>query len=163
MHSAILPHPLLSATLVIVWILLANSFSPGNALLAAVIGILVPKLTAAYWPSRPRLRRPLLIMQYAALVLYDIVVSNVQVARLVLFRAGGSLRSRFVCIPLQLRSPEGIAVLAGTITMTPGTVTADVSPDGKSLSVHCLEVTDQDALVARIKTRYERRLRRIFV
>jgi multicomponent K+:H+ antiporter subunit E len=65
-------------------------------------------------------------------------------------------------VPLDLRSPEGISVLAGTITMTPGTVTADVSPDGSALLVHCLDIAEESELVAGIKTRYERRLRRIF-
>jgi multicomponent K+:H+ antiporter subunit E len=162
MFRRALPHPLLSVTLAAVWILLANSFSAGNVALGIVVGIAVPKLTSAYWPGRPRIGHPLLIAEYAAIVFYDIVVSNIQVARLVLFRTGSALRSRLVMVPLDLRSPEGISVLAGTITMTPGTVTADVSPDGSALLVHCLDVAEESELVAGIKTRYERRLRRIF-
>ena len=162
MHSRLLPHPLLSATLALVWILLANDFSVGNIVLGVGIGVLVPKFTSPYWPGRPRIRHPLLIVEYMAIVLYDIVISNIQVARLVIFRAGRKLRSQIVTIPLDLRSPEGISVLAGTITMTPGTLTADVSPDGRSLLVHCLDVTSKDEIVTDIKTRYERRLQRIF-
>jgi multicomponent K+:H+ antiporter subunit E len=162
MVRRVLPHPLLSATLAVVWILLANSFSAGTVLLAIVIGIVVPKLTSGYWPGRAPIGHPLLIAEYMVIVLYDIVVSNIQVARLVLFRTGSALRSRLVTVPLDLRSPEGITVLAGTITMTPGTVTADVSPDGTALLVHCLDVADENDLVAGIKARYEARLRRIF-
>ena len=162
MRNRLLPHPLLSAALSLVWILLANDFSVGNVVLGVVIGVIVPKFTSVYWPGRPRIRHPLLIMEYVAVVLYDIVLSNIQVARLVIFRAGRKLRSQIVTIPLDLRSPEGITVLAGTITMTPGTLTADVSPDGRSLYVHCLDVASKDELVAGIKTRYERRLKRIF-
>lgn len=163
MRGQLLPHPLLSLTLMLVWLSLANDFSIGNILLGALIGVLVPKFTSAYWPGRPRIRHPLLIVEYMAVVLYDIVISNIQVARLVIFRAGRKLRSQIVRIPLEISSPEGISVLAGTITMTPGTLTADVSPDGRFLLVHCLDVPNEDALVADIKTRYERRLRRIFV
>ena len=76
----------------------------------------------------------------------------------------GRLRLIFVAdeIPLELRSPEAIAVLAGTITMTPGTVSADLSSDGRSLLVHCLDAADPDDVVASIKSRYERRLKEIF-
>ena len=72
------------------------------------------------------------------------------------------MRSRFVTVPLDLTSAEAIAVLSGTITMTPGTVSADLSSDGTKLLVHCLEADDPDAVVAEIKNRYERRLREIF-
>ena len=75
---------------------------------------------------------------------------------------GDSLLSRFVTVPLDLRSPEAITVLAGTITMTPGTVSADVSADGRALLVHCLETGDPAATAAAIKARYEHRLQRIF-
>ncbi|MDP3547455.1 MAG: Na+/H+ antiporter subunit E, partial [Phreatobacter sp.] len=75
---------------------------------------------------------------------------------------GDGLRSRYVTIPLDLTTPEAIAVLAGTITMTPGTVSADLSADGKALLVHCLDTDDPDATVAGIKMRYERRLKRMF-
>jgi multicomponent K+:H+ antiporter subunit E len=101
-------------------------------------------------------------VEYVAIVLWDIVVANFQVAYLILFRRGDSLRSRFVAVPLDLRTPEAIAALAGTITMTPGTVSADLSGDGRALLVHCLETHDADATVATIKSRYETRLQRIF-
>ncbi|GGK45406.1 Na+/H+ antiporter subunit E [Salinarimonas ramus] len=160
--SRILPHPVLTLVITAVWILLVNSFSVGAVLLGLVIGILVPMFTAPYWPGRPRVRHPFKILAYLGIVLWDIVVSNVQVAWLVLFRKGDSLRSRFVTIPLELRSPEAITVLAGTITMTPGTVSADLSACGRALLVHCLETDDPEGTVAQIKDRYERRLMEIF-
>ena len=162
MTAAILPHPVLSATVALVWVLLANDLSPGTAALALVIGVAVPKFTSVYWPDRARIGNPRMILEYLAVVLYDIVVSNVEVARLVLFRRGDSLRSGYVTVPLDLTSPEAITVLAGTITMTPGTLTVDFDPEAHALLVHCLEVTDRDAVVADIKRRYERRLRSIF-
>lgn len=160
--ARLLPHPVLSASLAVLWLFLVNDFSAGHLVLGLVVGVAVPKLTAAYWPGRPRLRRPGAVLGYAAVVLWDIAVSNVQVAYLVLFRRGETLRSRFVTVPLDVRSAEAIAVLAGTITLTPGTVSADLSADGGSLLVHCLETGDADAVVAGIKHRYERRLKGIF-
>ena len=162
MRNRLFPHPLLSLSIVAIWLLLVNEFSMGHLVLGAVIGVAVPLLTAAYWPDRPRVRNVPAILAYGAFVLVDILVSNVQVAWIVLFRSNASLRSHFIEIPLELRSPEAIAVLAGTITMTPGTVSADLSSDGRSLLVHCLDAADPDDVVASIKSRYERRLKEIF-
>jgi multicomponent K+:H+ antiporter subunit E len=162
MREKLLPHPLMSLSVTIVWILLVNDFSAGNVVLGAVLGVLIPLVFAAYWPDRPKIRNPRMIVEYALIVFWDIIVSNIQVAYLVLFRRGNSLRSRFVTVPLDLRTPEAITLLAGTITMTPGTLSSDLSTDGRSLLVHCLETDDPEGTVATIKSRYERRLKEIF-
>lgn len=162
MRARLLPHPLLTLALALVWILLVNEVSWGAALLGLLLGVVIAKATSVYWPGRPKIRNPLAILEYAAIVLIDILISNLQVAYLVLFRRGASLKSQFVTVPLALESPEAIATLAGTITMTPGTVSADVSADGRSLLVHCLETSDPADVVATIKSRYESRLMRIF-
>ncbi|ESR26881.1 Na+/H+ antiporter subunit E [Lutibaculum baratangense] len=162
MTATILPHPLLSLAVFVVWILLSNHVSVGVFVLAAVIAVAVPSMTAVYWPGRPSVRRPMVILEYAAIVLYDIVVSNIEVAKLVLFRRGDSLNSTFITVPLDLESPEAVTVLAGTITMTPGTLTADYDHEGHTLMVHCLNLKDEAEAVAQIKQRYESRLLRIF-
>jgi hypothetical protein len=58
------------------------------------------------------------------LVLWDVIVANFQVARIVLFMPR-KIQSAWITVPLDLTSPEAISLLAGTITMTPGTLTAD--------------------------------------
>jgi multicomponent K+:H+ antiporter subunit E len=95
-------------------------------------------------------------------VLWDILVSNVTVALIVLFKPNSALRPAWVTVPLDLRSPEGITVLAGTITMTPGTVSADISADGRAILVHCLHAPDPSGVASDIKARYESRLKEIF-
>ncbi len=162
MIARLVPQPMLTIVLAIAWLLLVNEISAGHAVLGLLIGIAVPWMTSTYWPDRTVPRKPLLVIEYILVVLWDIVVSNITVARLILFRRGDGLRSRFVTVPLELTSAEAIAVLAGTITMTPGTVSADLSSDGTKLLVHCLEADDPEAVVAEIKHRYERRLREIF-
>ncbi len=161
MFKSLVPHPLLTLFILVVWMLLSG-ISWGSAILGAVLGVAIPLLTSPYWPDRPIVRNPLTIVEYALVVLWDIVVANFQVAYLILFRRGASLRSRFVTVPLDLRTPEAITALAGTITMTPGTVSADLSGDGRALLVHCLETDDPEKTVATIKSRYETRLKRIF-
>jgi multicomponent K+:H+ antiporter subunit E len=162
MKAKVLPHPLLSFVLAAGWVALAGSLEAGTLIMAATIGVVVPLVTDRYWNDIPRIHRPLLLVEYGAVVLWDICVSNVQVALLVIFRRGESLKSRFVTVPLDLRTAEAIATLSATITLTPGTLTADLSADGRALLVHCLETEDPDATVAGIKDRYERRLKEIF-
>lgn len=161
MFGRLIPHPLLTALIVVVWVLL-NGISSGAAVVGLVLGIVVPKATSAFWPDRPVVKSPLTIVTYTLIVLWDIVVANFQVAYLILFRRGDDLHSHFVTIPLDLRTPEAITALAGTITMTPGTVSATLSADGRALLVHCLETDDPEKTVAEIKGRYETRLQRIF-
>ena len=96
------------------------------------------------------------------MVAWDVVVANLQVTRLILFCPVEGLATRWVVVPLELRSPEAITMLAGTITMTPGTVSCDLSADGCSLLVHCLDAPDAEDAVRQMKDRYEARLKEIF-
>jgi multicomponent K+:H+ antiporter subunit E len=161
MHK-ILPHPYLTLLLIVVWQMLVNKVTPGNLLLGAILGVFIPLITAPYWPNTPRLRSIPRILEYVLIVLWDICVANVQVAMVILFKANANTRPAWVTIPLDLKTPEAITVLAGTITMTPGTVSSDLSADGRSLLVHCLDAPDPEAVRDEIKARYERRLMEIF-
>jgi len=157
-----LPHPLLSASLVLVWLLLQNSLDLGNLLLGLVLGLGIPLWTRVLWPKRLRVRSWVAVLRYSVMVIGDIVLANIDVARLILFRRVSELRTRWVSVPLELSSPEAITVLAGTVTMTPGTVSCDLSADGRYLLVHCLDAPDAEQIVREIKTRYEARLKEIF-
>ena len=158
----LVPHPILTVLLTLVWLMLVNQVTLNSLVFGGFLGIVIPILTQPYWPDRPNLRNPGMILQYTAIVLYDIVVANIVVARLILFKRNAQLSPAWVCIPLELRTPEAITVLAATITLTPGTVSADLSDQGHSLLVHCLDAPDPDAVRDEIKQRYERRLMEIF-
>lgn len=158
----IFPHPILSLLLAVVWVLLVNTLTLNAVVFGAILGLVLPLMTRAYWPDAPRLRNPRMIVEYLLVVLWDIVVANVQVAMIILFKRREDLRPAWICVPLELRTPEAITVLAGTITMTPGTVSSDLAADGHSILVHCLHAPDPDAIRAQIKSRYERRLKEIF-
>lgn len=162
MLRKILPHPFLTLTLIVVWQMLVNKFTLGNLILGTILGLIIPLITSPYWPDRPHLRSLPRIIEYILVVLWDICVANVQVAMIILFKANANTRPAWVTIPLDLHTPEAITVLAGTITMTPGTVSSDLSADGRSLLVHCLDAPDPVAVRDEIKRRYERRLKEIF-
>lgn len=162
MIRRLLPHPALSVLIAVVWMLLVNELNPGGLFLALVVAVLAPLVTSRFWPDRPRIRFGRDVVAYLAIVLHDIVVANFQVAWIILSRRNRDLRAHWLVVPLELRSPEAITVLAGTISLTPGTVTSDVSADGRALLVHALDVADPEAEVARIKQRYESRLLKVF-
>jgi multicomponent K+:H+ antiporter subunit E len=157
-----LPHPLMALTLTLFWMILLNDFSVGGFVLGAALGIGITQLTARLWPGSPRIHSYSKVIAYVLLVLWDIIVANVQVASLILFRRNADLKPAFISIPLDIRTPEAITLLAGTITMTPGTVSCDLSADGRSLLVHGLHIKDVPAAIADIKQRYEARLKEIF-
>lgn len=157
------PHPVLTLLLAVVWILLQNKFSPGMAVFGLILGIIIPRLTAAWWPERPGRIHLGRMFVYAMIVLWDIMVANIQVAWIVLTKPNAKLRPAWIVVPLELREPEAITILAGTITLTPGTVSADLSDEGHSLLVHALHTEDPEAVRDEIKDRYERRLKEIFV
>src|SRR3546814_6270066 len=92
MRTRLVPHPVLSVMLVAVWMLMLNSFSFGGLLLALFFGITIPIFTAPFWPDRPRLRFGWAMIDYLGVVLWDIVVANFHVARLILFRRNTALR-----------------------------------------------------------------------
>lgn len=156
------PHPLLTVLLTIVWVMLQNSVTAGMVVFGVILGIIIPRMTAVWWPDRPEGIRAGKMMSYCLLVVWDIIVANIEVAWIVLTKPNAKLRSHWVEVPLDLRQPEAITILAGTITLTPGTVSADLSNEGHSLLVHALDAEDPQAVCDEIKERYERRLKEIF-
>ncbi|WP_106204503.1 Na+/H+ antiporter subunit E [Aliiruegeria haliotis] len=162
MLNRIFPHPQLTFFLLFIWLLLVNTVTVGNVVLGLVLGLAIPAITQPFWPNRPKVRRPLKAAAYILLVLWDICVANWTVAKIILFKSNANTHSRWITVPLDVTSPEAITILAGTITMTPGTLTAMLSADARHLLVHCLDVDDPDAVRDEIKSRYERRLMEIF-
>lgn len=158
----LLPHPFLTLLLAVVWVLLQNNVSAGMVVFGLILGVIIPRITAVWWPDRPLGFRIGRMIPYMLLVMWDILFANVEVAWIVLTRPNAKLRPAWVVIPLELRQPEAISILAGTITLTPGTVSADLSDEGHSLLVHALDADDPDAVRDQIKQRYERRLIGIF-
>lgn len=156
-----LPQPLFSLFLWLVWLLLNNTVAPGQLLLGAILALVLPLFTIRFWPDRPRLRKPLKLLRYIAVLLWDIILANLTVARLILGPTA-RLRPAFIRLPLELRNEFAIVMLANTISLTPGTVSSDLSPDRRTLLIHALDVEDPAQAIARIKQRYEKPLQEIF-
>lgn len=155
-----LPHPLLAAALLVMWLLLNQSMSPGHIVLGSVVALVASKALAALRPEPVRLASAGPVLGLIGLVLVDIVRSNFAVARIVLFprkRVSG-----FVRVPLELSNIHGLTVLACIITATPGTLWVQFDSADGVLLIHVLDLVDEDAWIHQLKTRYEARLLRIF-
>jgi len=160
--STLLPQPLLSLSLLLIWLLMNNSATPGQLLLGTLLGALIPAFTRRFWPEPPQhLARPGLVLAFAGRVLWDIIVANFAVARVVL-GPRSALRPAFVQVPLDVEGEFAMTVLASVITLTPGTVSADLDAERGYLLVHALSVDNAEALVQQIKTRYEAPIKEIF-
>ena len=152
----------LSALLFVVWLLLNQSVSPGTLLMGAVLAVLVPLGTKSLRPGSVTMRKPLVAFKLWAIVMRDFVRSNIRVATLILTRRPRDIPSGFLPVPLDMRDPHALALLAMILCLTPGTAWAEVSRDRSMLLLHVFEIVDADAMVAMIKQRYERPLMEIF-
>ncbi|MCC6473124.1 MAG: monovalent cation/H+ antiporter subunit E [Burkholderiales bacterium] len=145
------------------WLVLQQSAAAGDLLL----GIAAAGLAAlAYARLRLPARRPRLrvraLLELFALFIDDVVRSNIAVAAIVLGMHRGPRKAGFLPIPLELRDPRGLAILAGIITATPGTSWARYDAAASVLTIHVLDLRDGEAWVRAFKSRYERRLLEIF-
>ena len=158
----LLPSPVLSVALTVLWLLLSASLSPGTWLIGGVIGVAVPLLTASLRPERASVARPLVAVRLIAAVMVDVVVSALEVARGMLRPRSRPPLSAFVEIPLELRDVHGLATLALITTIVPGTVWSELKLDRRSVILHVFDIADTAAYVAHYKRRYERPLMEIF-
>ena len=157
--TRVIPHPLLSLLVVVVWLLL-NRFSLGHLVLGAAVALFAGQAMAALDPERPRVRRPLLIVRLFLIVLLDIVRSNIAVARLIL--VGGPRRQGFVEIDLAVRAPTALAVLAVVVTSTPGTAWMDYDAARGRLLLHVFDLRDEEEWRRVVNERYGALLKEIF-
>lgn len=156
-----LPYPVLTVSLLVMWLLL-NQFSVGHLILGGIIALGASRAMAALQPTKPRIRRWDKIPQLLWLVFVDICRSNIAVAGIILKGRSRQGNSGFVMIPLDLRDPTGLAVLACIVTSTPGTAWLEYHSANGRLLIHVLDLVDEQEWIDTIKQRYESLLMEIF-
>lgn len=157
----VLPSIPMSLTIFVFGLLLVDQVTTGQVVLAALVALVIPQISRRLEREFAQIKSLRPIPRLAMVILYDIVKANIQTARLVL-GPERRLRSRWVWVPLDFKNIHGITALASVITLTPGTVSAELSDDRSYLLVHALDVDDPQALIDEIKTRYEAPLKEIF-
>lgn len=157
----IFPHPVLSLFLWGIWLLLNNNFSAGHLVLGFILALIIPLITRIFWQEKVCLSQPLTQLRFLMIVLWDILIANIAVAKLILGNKE-KLQPGFIIIELDIQHPLGISFLANTISLTPGTVSCDLTEDRKQLLVHALHVENTQETIDEIKQRYEKPLMEIF-
>lgn len=158
-----LPFPALAAGLLVVWLLLSETLSPGSVLLGAALSVAAAGALVLLEPPRTKLRRPAAALRLAIVVFIEIIRSNNAVAKIILRPKPPRRRtSGFVAIPLDMRNPYGLAALACIITATPGTLWTEYDSTRSTMLLHVLDLIDEEEWVRIVKHRYEARLMEIF-
>ncbi len=160
--SRILPHPLMSMALWVMWLLLNGSVAPRTLLFGAVLALLAPLTMRALSPPPARIRNPLAILRLTGVVLTDIIRSNIAVSGLILNPRRRDRVSGFIHIPLTLRDRYALATLAIIITSTPGTLWVQYDSGRNRLLLHVLDLVAEAEGEHLIRNRYERLLMEIF-
>lgn len=150
----LLPAPLLSLLLLLLWLALNTSVHPAHIVLGALFGVLVPPVTQHYMSGPLKLRQPRVIARLLAIIIIDVLWSNVETAIRVL-GPERALKPQFIWVPLAIRNGYGISALAAIVSMTPGTISADLTAGRDYLLVHVLHTDDPAAVIQSIKARYE--------
>lgn len=165
MRNSVLATPLRSVLLFLVWCALHNSVSPVVLLSGVILALVIPWVSRGFRDTQPKIKRYGLFGRYLLMVLWDIVVANLQVVKVVLGR-NSALKPGFVLLPLDLKEPLPLTILAATICLTPGTVSAELLPRETDapqyLLLHVLDLQDENALIRELKQRYEAPLQEIF-
>jgi len=159
--GGLLPAPITAALLAIAFIALQGDWSPASVIGGVLLGLLLPWFAASVVrdPRLPRSLSGTLVLM--GIVGWDILLANIDVACRVL-GPERSLAPAFLWVPLEVETPEAITLLASIITLTPGTLSADISHDRRFLLVHALHAPEPQRMVDGIKSRYEARLKRLF-
>lgn len=160
-HAGWFAHPVMTTLLAAGWLTLQQSFDAGNLIAAVVLALVVPRLVGGFIGPGVRVHAASVIVRLAGIVVWDIIQSNIAVAKIALSPSRVP-QPAWVPVPLDITHPNGIVLFASIITMTPGTVSCIVDEERREILVHALDCSDAAAMARDMKTRYEQPLREIF-
>lgn len=147
---------------IVMWLVINQSVAPGHIVLGALIALPVTWFTRRLRPLRAQPRKLWVGVKLLAVVLRDIIQSNISVGTIILGASKRQPNIEFINIPLELRNPHGLSVLSMIITATPGTVWSGYDRENNILRLHILDLQDVQAWVDIIKGHYERPLMEMF-
>lgn len=161
MMARLVPYPALTASLFGIWLLLAQSVSPGQILLAAAVATGTARIFALLRPGASTVVNWRKAIKLGWLVLGDILRSNLAVAWIVISNPRARTSS-FIQFNLDLRDEVGLTLFALIVTATPGTAWVQFDRASGSLLIHVFDLVDEEQWITLLKTRYEALLMEIF-
>jgi len=152
---------ILNLVLAVAWSSLSGRLSASGLIVGFVFGYFLLWWLRGLLAPTPYFEKVPMVFAFAAFFMKELIHSNLRVARDVLTIRRTS-RTGIVAVPLDVTTDFEITLLANLITLTPGTMSLDVSNDRKILYIHAMFVTDPDEIRRSIKTGFERRVLELF-
>ena len=143
--------------LALVWTLMNGRVSLANLLVGFVLAYFALMLFHGKADSSNYFKKVRQILAFFLWFFKELIVSNLQVAHDVVTPTHYS-RPGTLAIPLNAKTPDEITLLANVISLTPGTLSLDVSEDRKTLYIHAMFIDDPEKLRRAIKEGLEKRL-----
>ncbi len=147
--------------LTLAWLMLTGSWSVPNIVLGFALSLAASSFSRETRRRREVAIRPARVLGLALLFLWELALSGYRVARLVL-TPRMELKPGIFAYPLKVDRNFEITLLANLITLTPGTLSVDVSPDRKLLFVHAIDCSDPDQARRDIANGFERKILEAF-
>jgi multicomponent Na+:H+ antiporter subunit E len=144
--------------LALLWAALIGPFTPANLLVGFVVGYLILRLCSPRGDEAEYVRRAWAAFRLAGFTIVSLIQANLRVARHTVSRLG-SLRPAVLAVPLEEGlSDAEVTLLATLITLTPGTLTLDVSGDRRLMFVHFMHIDDEESAIDSVKSGFEKRI-----
>lgn len=152
---------LLNVLLALAWAALTGSFEPVDLLFGFILGYLVLWITTRLGKPHKYFKQISLVLELLGVFLVDVLRANLRMAGIIL-SPRMKLRPAVVAVPLVLKSEFSIILLANMLTLTPGTLTLDISTDRLMLFIHTVYLHDPEQFRQQLLSGYERRLQELF-
>jgi multicomponent Na+:H+ antiporter subunit E len=143
--------------LALIWVAMNGQFTPGNFVVGLGLGLLILIFTRRAVGSPNYIRKVGQVLNLALFFVWELILANLRVAYDVV-TPGYHMRPGVIGIPLAARTDLEITLLSSMITLTPGTLSLDVSADRKILYIHAMYIDDVEAVRRKIKDGFERRV-----
>jgi multicomponent K+:H+ antiporter subunit E len=157
-----LPYPLLFFGLLTVWLLINQSLSVGQIILGSILSALLVWIMANLKPHKSTLRRTRLFLPLALHIAIDVFRSNMAVMMVILRAGRRPLNSGFLTMKIELEDENALAMLACILTATPGTAWLEHDRQTKLLTLHVLDLENEQYWIDLITRRYVAPLKEIF-
>jgi|SRR5690625_3795834 len=152
----------LPAFLFATWVLLNGTFTLGSIVFGLILALVLTWLTQFFRPLRAYAKKPLTALRLIWHVAVDITMSNIAVGTRVWQGKHSNATPGFLRIPLEIKDPHALAFMGCIITYTPGTVWSDYSQEENVMTLHILDLQDEQAWLDTVQKRYQGPLLEIF-
>ncbi len=154
---------LLTLVLALVWVGLTGELTLATFVVGLLLGTIIIHLFGKRTLTVLKLnvRHIIPLIQLFFIFLFELLMANLTVLAKV-FSPKLNIKPGIIKVPVEVEGPFWITTLANMITLTPGTLTVEVSPDNKYFYVHCLNIDNEDSIVSDIKGTFEKKIQEVY-